>query len=120
MRISFNLVCVLIVLISGCSTTGKFKIPEGSELYIYDRANPVKIREDGKVTTLPFFWTACGIAPKGGIKYRLEKNGNKIKEGRLRTKFRVVSIFWPPFAKFYWPFGFNPYITYDLVNDKQE
>jgi hypothetical protein len=38
----------------------------------------------------------------------------------LRTKFRTVSIFWPPFAAIYWPMGFNPNVTYDLVNDTQE
>ncbi|MGZ5602355.1 MAG: hypothetical protein ACXWFX_17320, partial [Methylobacter sp.] len=74
----------------------------------------------GKVTTKPFFWTAAGIPPEGGIPYRLEKGGKVVKEGKLRTKFRTVSIFWPPFAAIYWPMGFNPDITYDLVNDKQE
>lgn len=114
------LILAVILLVTGCSTTGHFKVPEGSSLYIYKRPQPVDIKPNGEVTTKPFFWTAAGMPPDGGIPYRLEKNGQTIKEGRLRTKFRVVSIFWPPFAAIYWPMGFNPNITYDLVNDTQE
>jgi hypothetical protein len=66
------------------------------------------------VTTKPFFWTAAG-----GIRYRLEKGGATIQEGKLRARFRVVSIFWPPLALIYWPIGFRPEITYDLVNGTQ-
>jgi hypothetical protein len=116
-----NLLLVFILLFAaGCSTTGHFKVPEGSQLYIYKRSEPVEIKPNGEATTKPFFWTAAGMPPDGGIPYRLEKDGQTIKEGRLRTKFRVVSIFWPPFAAIYWPMGFNPNITYDLVNDTQE
>jgi len=111
---------VLFIMVSGCSTTGSFKVPEDSKLYIYKRPDPVEIKDDGKVTTTPFFWTAAGIPPDGGIPYRLEQDGKTIKDGRLRANFRVVSIFWPPFALIYWPMGFNPNITYDLVNDTQE
>jgi len=114
-----NIVLVSLFMV-GCSTTGHFKVPEGSSLYIYERPQPVDIKADGEVTTKPFFWTAAGVPPESGIPYRLEKGGKTLKEGRLRTKFRVVSIFWPPFATIYWPMGFNPDITYDLVNDKQE
>ncbi|MDE1463350.1 hypothetical protein [Spartinivicinus poritis] len=110
----------LSLLIGGCTTTGNFNIPENSELYIYNRAEPVEMQDNGDVTTRPFFWTAAGIPPGGGIPYRLEQNGQVIKQGRLRTKFRVVSAFWPPFAAIYWPMGFNPDITYDLINDTQE
>ncbi len=112
---------VLVSLVmAGCSTTGHFKVPEGSSLYIYKRPQPVDIKAGGEVTTKPFFWTAAGVPPESGIPYRLEKSGKTLKEGRLRTKFRVVSLFWPPFASIYWPMGFNPDITYDLINDKQE
>ncbi|MGR9013380.1 MAG: hypothetical protein ACU83U_07030 [Gammaproteobacteria bacterium] len=114
------LALVLLVMIAGCTTTGTFKVPDGTDLYIYKRPEPVDIKADGKVTTKPFFWTAAGVPPESGIPYRLEKNGEVVKEGRLRTKFRPVSIFWPPAALIYWPMGFNPEITYDLVNDKQE
>ena len=104
----------------GCSTHGTFRVPNGSKLYIYERPAPVMVQAGGLVTTRPFFWTACGVAPHGGIPYRLEKDGQVVKQGRLRTKFRVVSIFWPPFALIYWPMGFNPDITYDLINNTQE
>ena len=114
------LILALLVLITGCTTTGTFKVPPGSQLYVYKRPEPVNIQSDGKVTTKPFFWTAAGIPPDGGIPYRLEQDGKVLKEGRLRAKFRPVSIFWPPAALIYWPMGFNPNITYDLINDTQE
>lgn len=107
-------------LLVGCTTTGHFKVPEGSQLYLYKRPQPVDIKANGEVTTRPFFWSAAGVPPGGGIPYRLEKDGKVLKEGKLRAKFRVVSIFWPPFSLIYWPMGLNPNITYDLINDKQE
>jgi hypothetical protein len=108
------------LMVSACTTTGHFKVPEGSQLYIYERPEPVNIKADGEVTTKPFFWTAAGMPPGGGVPYRLEKSGETLKEGKLRAKFRPVSIFWPPFALIYWPMGLNPTITYDLINDTQE
>ena len=113
-------IVLILLMVAGCTTTGNFKVPEGSNLYIYQRPEPVNIDQNGKVTTKPFFWTAAGMPPGGGIPYRLEKNGETLKEGRLRAKFRPVSIFWPPAALIYWPMGLNPDITYDLVNDTQE
>lgn len=115
-----SLLLVLLMMMTGCTTTGHFKVPEGTDLYIYKRPQPVEVKPNGEVTTKPFFWTAAGTPPHAGIPYRLEKDGKVLKEGRLRTKFRVVSIFWPPAALIYWPMGFNPNITYDLVNDTQE
>lgn len=111
---------LLIAFITGCTTTGNFKIDEGSKLYIYERPEAVAVSPTGQVITKPYFWTAAGVPPGGGIPYRLEKDGQTTKEGRLRAKFRVVSIFWPPFALIYWPMGLNPNITYDLINDTQE
>jgi hypothetical protein len=113
-------IVLFMLVITGCTTTGHFKVPEGSNLYIYKRPQPVTISPSGEVTTKPFFWTAAGMPPGGGVPYRLEKNGQTLKEGRLRAKFRPVSIFWPPAALIYWPMGLNPDITYDLVNDTQE
>lgn len=109
---------VFVAAVVGCSTQGRFVIPSGSELEVYRR--PVTPAADGTVVTRPFFWTAAGIPPAGGVEYRLLKDGKVIQEGRLRAKFRVVSIFWPPFAAIYWPMGLNPNITYDLVQGKQE
>lgn len=108
----------LVVLFGACSTHGKFIIPPGTELEVYRR--PVVPDASGNVTTKPFFWTAAGIPPGGGVEYKLTKNGKTVKEGRLRAKFRVVSIFWPPFALIYWPMGLNPDITYDLVHNTQK
>lgn len=110
---------IMLLIITGCTTTGKFNVPKGSELYIYDRPDPVKVDADGMVTTKPFFWTAAGIPPSSGIPYKLEQDGKVIKQGRLRTKFRVVSIFWPPLAAIYWPMGFNDNVYYDLVTGTQ-
>jgi len=43
---------VLVSLVmAGCSTTGHFKVPEGSSLYIYKRPQPVDIKAGGEVTT---------------------------------------------------------------------
>jgi hypothetical protein len=112
------LIAALVTCLSACSTTGHFVIPPGTELEVYER--PVTVAPDGTVTTKPFFWTAAGIPPVGGVKYALRKDGKVIKQGRLRAKFRVVSIFWPPFALIYWPMGLNPNITYDLVHDTQQ
>jgi len=98
----------------------RFIIPKGSELYLYKRNIPAKLNSNGVVVTKPFFWTAAGMPPNGGVPYKLVSNGKTIKEGRLRAKFRVVSIFWPPFALIYWPMGLNPHLTYDLVNDTQK
>ena len=106
--IRIHLVAAALALAAGCSTTATFKIPEKSFLYIHDRPEPVVIAPDGTVTSNPFFWTA---AP--GVKYRLEKDGKVIKEGRIPSAFRPASIFWPPLALIYWPIGFD----YNIVND---
>ena len=96
-----------------CTTQGTFVIPEGTQLEIYQR--PVTPEPNGLVTTRPFFWTAAG-----GIEYRLLRGNEVVQQGRLRARFRVVSLFWPPFAETYWPMGLNPNITYDLVKGTQE
>ena len=92
---------ILVVLLAGCSTTGNFKVPKGANLYIYKRPVPVVINVDesistdevivGSVTSKPFFWSASGRPPGGGIPYKIEKNGEMIKDGKLCSKFRVVS-----------------------------
>jgi hypothetical protein len=117
-----SLLLASLMLVTGCTTTGTFKVPEGAKLYVHKRPVPLTIQANGKAESKPFFWTAAGTPESGGgISYRLEKDGQTIKEGKLRTKFRPVSIFWPPvYGLIAWPFGFNPNITYDLVNDKQE
>jgi len=109
---------LLMGALAACTTQGRFRIPPGTELEVYRR--PVTPDAEGVVTTAPFFWTAAGIPPGSGIEYRLLRGGQVVKEGRLRAKFRVVSIFWPPLGAVYWPMGFNPAIIYDLVDDTQQ
>ncbi len=104
-------------MVVSCSTSGHFIIPEGTQLRIHER--DVAVGPNGRVEMKPMFWTAAGIAPHGGAKYELVKDGKIVKSGRLRVVFRTVSIFWPPFATIYWPIGLNPDITYDLVQDRQ-
>jgi hypothetical protein len=117
--IKVSIVCGILSFLNACSTHGKFVVPAGTQLSIYKRP-PVTVPADGVVETKPFFWTAAGIPPASGVPYALHKNGKVVKEGKLRAKFRVVSIFWPPAALIYWPMGLNPNITYDLVSGKQE
>jgi hypothetical protein len=114
----FALLTTVALGMVACSTTGRFVIPPGTQLEVYER--PVQLQPDGTLTTAPFFWTAAGIPPGGGVKYRLLQGNKVVKEGRLRAKFRPVSIFWPPFALIYWPMGLNGEITYDLVKDTQK
>ena len=62
-----------------------------------------------------------GIPPENGIKYRLEKDGRTLQEGRLRPVLRVKALFLPPIVGIIMvPTGLNPDITYDLVTGKQE
>ena len=112
------LVAMLTATLPACSTQGTFVIPEGTQLEVYRR--PVTPGADGVAVMKPFFWTAAGIPPGGGVEYRLLKGDGVVQSGRLRAKFRTVSIFWPPFAYIYWPMGLNPDITYDLVQGTQE
>jgi hypothetical protein len=95
-------------VIAGCTTTAHFKVPENTTLYLEER--PAEIAADGTVTTRPYFWTS---AP--GIHYRIEKEGATVQRGRIPSQFRPVSIFWPPYALVYWPFGFLDDTTYDLI-----
>jgi hypothetical protein len=102
-----------LTLLGACSTTGHFVTPPNTQLVVMGRA--LEVPADGVVTTKPFSWGGAG-----GIPYRLEKNGEVVQQGKLRAKFRVVSIFWPPLGAIYWPMGFNEDITYDLVNKTQK
>jgi len=94
----------------GCSTSSQFKLPAKSSLEVYGR--PVAPRADGIVKTRPFFWSAAG-----GVPYALkDESGNVVRQGKLKSSFRVVSIFWPPFAIIYWPMGFGS-AQYDLTRE---
>ncbi|MGK5087485.1 hypothetical protein WDW86_07995 [Bdellovibrionota bacterium FG-2] len=98
---------VVLVASSGCSTTGHFKIPADTVLKVTDRT--VAPSENGEWRTSPFFWDTAG-----GARYALyDKSGKVIRSGKLKTGFRVASIFWPPFALIYWPMGFKG--EYDMT-----
>ncbi len=101
---------VLIVLFVSCSTTGHFKVPADSQLYVEGKPlQPHELQAGYKRS--PFFWNVSS-----GIPYRIEKNGKLIDEGKIQSRFRVVSIFWPPFAIIYWPMGFKGDETYDFTS----
>lgn len=85
---------------AGCSTGAWFKLPENSTLVINER--PAKSNQ-GLVRSRPFSW---GLT--GGIPYRIEDSqANTIRSGKLKSRFRVASIFWPPVGIAYWPMGFG-------------
>ena len=95
----------------GCKTQGQFVLPPGTEVSIYNRP-AVRPDASGQIVMNPFFWDAIA-----GVKYKLLKDGETVKEGKLKAKFRIVSIFWPPFALIYWPVGVDPDVTHDLTAD---
>lgn len=96
--------CLAVV---GCSTRAWFKLPEHSTLIVNER--PVN-NNQGLVKTRPFSWGAAG-----GVPYRLQdEQANTLKSGKLRSRFRVASIFWPPVGIAYWPMGFGQR-CYDLT-----
>jgi len=81
---------------------GQFKIPPGTTLKVTDRDVTMNKGDEGW-TTSPFFWSETS-----GAQYRLyDSSGKVIRSGKLKTHFRVVSIFWPPAALIYWPMGFQ-------------
>lgn len=96
------IICALVLtfLIQGCSTATYIKLPENSVLKI-NKGGEVPY-EEGRLVRRPFSWSSAG-----GIKYEIEKDGEVIKKGKMRSKFRAASIFWPPFGIFYWPIGFR-------------
>jgi len=105
----FLAACSLIFTM-GCHTSAQFKTPDNTQLYINNR--PVMLEPTGgKVTTRPFFWSTAA-----GIPYHLVKDGSVVQSGKLASGFRIVSIFWPPYAFIYWPMGFDS-PAYDLTND---
>lgn len=97
----------LAMVVSGCSTRAYFKLPENTKVAVYQRD---QLHPQGLVKTRPFFWSAAG-----GIPYKLsDTQGAVVQQGKLHARFRVASIFWPPFAIIYWPMGFGQR-CYDLT-----
>lgn len=102
-------------VLSGCSTSASFKLPPETNLLIKGERvafEPVPDAEGRPVLkTVPYFWDAFG-----DINYSLVQNDKVVREGKLPSQFRIVSIFWPPYAYIYWPFGFR-LNCYDLTKD---
>lgn len=97
--------CIAIMM--GCSTTTAFKLPRDTQVRIDDRDETFKT---GNAEMRPFFWNAFD-----GVKYSIVKAGKTTRSGKLPSEFRVVSIFWPPYAFVYWPMGLK-YSCYDLTD----
>ncbi len=49
------------------------------------------------------FWNSAG-----GIEYQLLKEGSVVKEGRLKSNFRIISILWPLLRSFVGQWALNP------------
>ena len=82
---------MIFVLSTGCSTSAKFIVPEGSELEINNR--PVVIREDGTVKTKSFSYNAAK-----GVSYVVLKEGKEIDKGLLETSWGFFKPVWAPFV----------------------
>jgi len=103
------------LLLAGCSTSASFKLPPNTNLLIKGERVAFKPLADPGgypvLETSPYFWDAVS-----DINYTLVQNDKVVKEGKLPSQFRIVSIFWPPYAYIYWPFGFR-LNCYDLTKD---
>ena len=92
---------------AGChaSTQAKFVLPPNSELAV--NGSPVTVDQDGSATMSAFGW--------GGAHYKITRNGKVVGTGTLDTKFRPISLIWPPFGVLYVPKGLDDSHTYDLT-----
>lgn len=113
--INMILVTGSLLFFVGCSTTASFKLPPNTDLLIKGERVAFEPTADAEghpvLKTSPYFWTAAA-----DINYSLVQNDKIIKEGKLPSQFRIISIFWPPYAFIYWPFGFR-LNCYDLTKD---
>jgi len=105
---SFVIAAALVASV-GCSasTQGKFTLPPNSQLVVNDK--PVTLAEDGSAKMSAFGW--------GGARYKIVRDGKTVSSGKLETKFRPISIIWPPFGLLYVPKGLDDGRTYDLAED---
>jgi hypothetical protein len=111
------LVVITLLVLSGCHTTASFILPPNTDLMINGERVTFQSKDDEgrpQLETRPFFWTSVM-----GIEYSLVQNDKIIKTDRLPSSFRIVSVFWPPYALIYWPMGFR-FDCYDLSDPKKE
>ena len=99
----------ILIFTVGCSTVGRFNVPKGHDLYVYDQKVPKS--QFNYYKRRPLTWGTAA-----GVRYMLKKDGKVVEKGTLKTQFRVVSIFWPPVALAYWPMGFSRQ-TYDFTEE---
>jgi len=100
----------LTLLMAGCSTGAWFKLPEDTRLVVDERPTSF---DEGLVRSRPFSWGAAG-----GIPYRLvDQQSQTVNSGKLHSRFRVPSIFWPPVGIAYWPMGYGQR-CYDLTGSE--
>lgn len=110
-------VIITLLVLSGCHTSASFILPPNTELMINgERVSFDSKDEEGraKFQRTPFFWTSIV-----GIEFMLLQDDKIVKKDKLPSEFRIASIFWPPYAIFYWPVGFQ-FECYDLSDPKKE
>lgn len=96
----------------GCSasTQGRFVLPRNAQLEVNNER--VDVQEDGSATMPAFGW--------GGARYKVVRDGKTVSSGKLDTKFRPISLIWPPFGVLYVPKGLDEDRTYDLTTDESK
>lgn len=96
----------LALVMQGCSTGTYVMVPKDTKLVLPSKGD--QTYDSGFVKTRPFSWGQAG-----GISYQLKKDDAEVASGKLSSKFRAASIFWPPVGIAYWPIGFR-WRCYDL------
>lgn len=113
--ITMILALLSFLVFAGCTTSASFKLPPDTTLLIKGERMTFEPKADPQgypvLETRPYFWDAVV-----DIDYTLVQNDKVIREGKLPSQFRIISIFWPPYAYIYWPFGFR-LNCYDLTKD---
>jgi hypothetical protein len=108
-------VLLSVLVVAGCTTSASFRLPPDTTLLIKGERMTFEAKTDPQgypvLETRPYFWDAVV-----DINYTLVQNDKVIREGKLPSQFRIISIFWPPYAYIYWPFGFR-LNCYDLTKD---
>ena len=111
------LMTIIVVILAACHTSASFQLPPNTELRIDEERVVFESKDEAgnpEYVRTPFFWTSIA-----GIKYELVQDGKVVKQDKLPARFRVVSIFFPPYALIYWPLGFQ-FKCYDLTDIKKE
>jgi len=102
------LVLLAVLVVTGCQTSTRLLLPPKTDILL--KGERFQGNQDGyaEVTTTPYFWT--------GISYELVQGDKVVQQGKMPSRFRFVSLLWPPYAILYWPKGFS-YNCYDLTKE---